>query len=377
MKLLVDANIFTRKQKTGVDYYAMGLIWAAARAMPNDQFVLAHFGWGTTSVPADLKNIQVKRIWWLPSKMYGLHRHHLKFLPLEVLMPVRADIMFFPDFGCPVTIQKVPKVTIIHDLVYRLQPEYVPGGHQKFLESLVAQALQQASAVVVNSKSTAADLQRTYGYDSKDIIITPPAVDRQLYKPATRKAIDAVRDKYHIKGDYFLFLSTLEPRKNVANIVRAYDLLPNELKQTHQLVLAGKKGWLDEEIEALCERMGERVIRTGRVETLEKSALYSGAAAFVFPSAYEGFGMPILEAMACGAPVITSNVSSMPEVAGNAAIIVDPNSVKAIADGLTTVITDKKVAQQLSAKGFKRAEQFTWEASGKKLASLFNRLTKS
>jgi len=377
MKVLVDANIFTRKQKTGVDYYTLGLILATARQMPDHSFILTYFGSGAISITDDIKNIQIKQIWWLPSKMYGLYRHYLRFLPFELFAPVKADAMFFPDFGCPPTFQKVPKLVVIHDLVYLLQPEYVQAGHRHFLDAIVQQALQQSTGIVVNSKSTANDLERAYPGHNKQISIIPPAVDHDFYKPATKKEIDTVKNKYGINGDYILFLSTLEPRKNVANIIRAYDTLPEELKDLYQLVLAGKKGWLDDEIEDLIEQMGERVVRTGRVETSEKPALYTGASVFAFPSAYEGFGMPILEAMSCGTPVITSSVSSMPEVAGEAALLVNPDSTQEIQTALIKVLTDVKAAQDLSTKGKKKAAASTWDKSGKQLAILLNRLVKS
>lgn len=377
MKALVDANIFTRNQKTGVDYYALGLVLATAHLMPNDTFVLAHFGSGTIEIPSDINNIKVKRIWWLPSKMYGIYRHYLKFLPFELFMPVSADIMFFPDFSCPVTIQKIPKLVVIHDLVYLLQPEYVPEGHQAFLKSIVAQSLQQATQIIVNSESTKHDIEKAFGYAPQKMTVIPPAVDHQQYQSTDRKRIDIVKQKYGIKGDYILFLSTLEPRKNVANIIKAYDMLAPELRTKYQLVLAGKKGWLDEEIEVLCTKMGDRVLRTGRVDSEDKAPLYSGATLFAFPSAYEGFGMPILEAMACGTPVVTSNISSMPEVASDAAILVDPSDVHDIVQAFTKVLTDSKLARELIKLGLKQSKQSSWEKSGQQLAKLLRSLVKN
>lgn len=377
MKILIDANIFARKQKTGVDYYTLGLVLAAARAMPNDQFILALFGRGKIEIPQDIKNIRIKNIWWLPSKMYGLYRHYLKFLPLELFMPVRADSMFFPDFSCPVTIQKVPKLAVIHDLVYLLQPEYVPENHQKFLKSIVSQALNQATRIVVNSNSTKNDMVKVYSYPEAKISVIPPAVDHLQYRPVDRKQVDTVKQKYKIKGNYILFLSTLEPRKNVSGIIKAYEMLDSETRTNYQLVLAGKKGWLDEEIETLCAKMGDRVLRTGRVDTEDKAALYSGASLFAFPSAYEGFGMPILEAMACGTPVVTSNTSSMPEVAGDAAVLINPNDVQDIAGAFSKVLTDHKYSRELSDLGLTKAKQSSWDKSGQQLANLLRSLNKN
>lgn len=377
MKILVDANILTRKQKTGVDYYTQALVFAAARALPNDTFVLGYYGKGTITVPEDIKNIHIKRIWWLPSKMYALHRHYLRFLPLELLMPVRADAMLFSDFGCPATLQKVPKLAVIHDLAYKLHPQYVIAKHAAFLDKLVQHTLKQATHVIAISESTKKDIIEHYGYDENKISIVYPAVDTDHYSPASNQEIEQVRKKYGISGDYILFLSTLEPRKNVVGIIKAYNVLSPELGAKYQLVLAGKKGWLDDDIEKLCQKMGERVLRTGRIESSEKAALYTGAALFAFPSAYEGFGIPILEAMACNVPVITSTVSSMPEVAGDAAIIVDPDNIHDIAGAFTKVLTDTGLAQDLRMQGAERAKEFTWQKSGQQLATLLRSLVKN
>ena len=377
MKILVDANILTRKQKTGVDYYTQELVFAAARAMHEDTFVLGYYGGGAITIPSDIKNIRLKRIWWLPGRMYAVHRHYLRFVPLELLMPVRADAMLFTDYGCPVTLQKIPKLAVIHDLAYKLKPQHVVASHAVFLDQLVTHTLKNATQIIAISESTKKDVVEQYGYDERKISIVYPAVDTAQYAPASAQEIEQVKAKYGIKGDYLLFLSTLEPRKNVAGIIKAYNILSPELRAKYQLVLAGKKGWLDDEIEELCTKMGERVVRTGRVESSEKAALYTGAKVFTFPSAFEGFGIPILEAMACGTPVITSNVSSMPEVAGDAAVMVDPNDIHDIAAALTKILTDGDLVKELQKQGSKRIKEFTWQKSGQQLVALLRSLVKS
>lgn len=377
MKILVDANILTRKQKTGVDYYTQELVFAAARAMTEDTFILGYYGGGTITIPKDITNIRLKRIWWLPSKMYALHRHYLRFVPLELLMPVRADAMLFSDFGCPVTIQHVPKLAVIHDLAFKIHPKYVIAKHAVFLDQLVRHTLKQATKIIVISESTKKDVVGQYGYDANNISIVYPAVDTAQYAPASAQEVEQVKTKYGISDEYLLFLSTLEPRKNVAGIIKAYNILAPELRAKYQLVLAGKKGWLDDEIEQLCSKMGERVLRTGRVASSDKAALYTGAKVFTFPSAFEGFGIPILEAMACGTPVITSNVSSMPEVAGDAAIVVDPNNIHDIAAALTKILTDDDLAKELQKQGNERIKEFTWQKSAGQLAALLRSLVKN
>lgn len=377
MKILVDANILTRKQKTGVDYYTRSLVFATARAMPQDTIILGYYGKAKIEVPEDIKNIRIKRIWWLPSKVYGLHRHYLRFLPLELFMPVRADVMLFADFGCPVTIQKIPKLAVIHDLAYKLHPEYVLPRHAAFLDLLVKHNLKQATQVIAISENTKQDVIKQYGYSEDKISIISPAVDSNDYRPAMPEEVTKVCARYGIRDKYILFLSTLEPRKNVLGVIKAYAELPRGLKGSYQLVLAGKKGWLDDDIDRLCEQMGDSVLRIGRIESSEKSALYTGASVFAYPSLFEGFGLPILEAMACGTPVVTSNISSMPEVAGDAALKVDPNNIHDLKQAFEKVLTDKKLAKDLRRLGLSRAVQFTWEKSGQQLATLLRSLVKN
>ena len=176
-----------------------------------------------------------------------------------------------------------------------------------------------------------------------------------------------MRTKFGIHSKYILFLATIEPRKNLVRLLQAYQKLPNAIKAEYILVLAGGKGWLDDEINQLVTELGDRIIKTGYLNEADKPALYSGASVFAFPSVYEGWGMPAQEAMACGAPVVVSINSSLPEVVGEAGLMVDPFSVSAITKGIEKVLTDPKLAAAMRQKGLIQAKKFTWEAAGQKL----------
>lgn len=375
MKILVDANIFTRMQKTGVDFYVAGLVRALAVAMPSDTLVLNYFGWKKVTGFQDIPNIHMRRCWWLPQKMYGLMRHYLPFLPYDLASLARADVYLFPDYGCPPTIFRKPKLVILHDLTYYFYPEYVAPGHVVFLKDLVRRALDQADRIIAISEHTKSDIIKAYG--KRDIDIIYSGIDTERFMHQDSSIIAITKTKYKITGDYILFASTIEPRKNLERLLDALQLLPDRLKKQYSLVIVGKEGWIEERVAAKLQQTqaaGVTVIRTGYITDSELPVLYSGASLFAYPSLYEGFGMPILEAMACGCPVLTANTSSMPEVAGGAAVIVDPYDVQAIADGLQKILVDPKLAKTLIAAGEKRVDQFTWKESGEQLAGIIKKI---
>jgi alpha-1,3-rhamnosyl/mannosyltransferase len=177
-------------------------------------------------------------------------------------------------------------------------------------------------------------------------------------------------------GSYILYLGTLEPRKNISALLEAYSFLPKKTQASFPLILAGGKGWLMDNLEDEIRRLdiASRTVLTGYVPRKDLPALYSGAAVFVYPSLYEGFGLPPLEAMACGTPVITSNVSSFPEVVGDAGIMVDPYDVKRLRDEIERVLEDSSLRASLGSRGLARAKQFTWENCARQTLDVYKRV---
>jgi len=173
--------------------------------------------------------------------------------------------------------------------------------------------------------------------------------------------IEAVKHRYNVTGDYLLYIGTLQPRKNIARLIKAFSTLHARYSTLH-LVLAGGKGWLYDDIFAEVKRLGleSQVLFPGRVAEEDKAALLSGAEVFMFPSLYEGFGLPVVEAMQCGTPVICSNTSSLPEVAGNAALLVDPLDVDALAQAMVRLLDDADLRQTLIERGYAQAQKFSW-----------------
>ena len=229
------------------------------------------------------------------------------------------------------------------------------------------------------SEQSRRDLLDLYPVDAERVSVIPLAVDADVFRPAGADAVDAVRRRYGIDGPYLLSLTGIEPRKNIPALIRAFVSLPEDVQPL--LVLAGPvapwnpAGWnlVRPVLDGLPPRVRERIVVTGYVSEAEKVALLSGAEALVYPSLYEGFGFPVLEAMACGTPVLTSNVSALPETAGDAALLVDPGDEAAIADGMQRLLVDEALRERLRVAGPARAARFNWDDTARRTADVLRR----
>jgi glycosyltransferase involved in cell wall biosynthesis len=252
-----------------------------------------------------------------------------------------------------------PAVVTIHDLAFLRWPEHLPRRRYHYLAYEVRAAVRRAERVLAVSQSTKADIVSILGVEPDRVSVTPLGVDER-FRPASADAIARLRHDRGLDRPFILAVGTLEPRKNLPTLLRAFARIANDI--AHDLVLVGPAGWLTGELETTLTqlRLGGRVRLTGYVDDAELPVWYAAASAFVFPSLYEGFGLPVLEAMACGAPVITSDVSALPEVAGDAALLVNPLDDVALAEAITRVVQDPVLAASLRERGVERARCFTW-----------------
>ncbi len=290
-------------------------------------------------------------------------------LPLRAeLLAGHFDILHAPDFVLPPTAART--LLTVHDLTFLVRPECAEAGLRRYLAGAVPRALRRADMVVVDSRATADDLARLLGVAGPRVRLIYPGVDPR-FRPMPPAASEPVRAALGLPAQFLLFVGTLEPRKNLSRLIEGFARagLPPEL----QLLIVGRPGWLYEEAYATVERLGlgSRVRFLNFVDDAHLPALYNLARAFVYPSLYEGFGLPVLEALACGAPVVTAAVSSLPEVAGEAAVLVDPLSVDAIADGLRLALTE---ATRLRAAGPPQARRFTWQGAAHALLACYSAL---
>ncbi|MFQ5811568.1 MAG: glycosyltransferase family 4 protein, partial [Anaerolineae bacterium] len=217
--------------------------------------------------------------------------------------------------------------------------------------------------LIADSSATKRDLIERYGIEPDKITVVYPGYDTLASRPVRdEKAIEAVKARYDVVGDYILFVGTLQPRKNLTRLIEAFSNLQYPISNI-QLVIAGKRGWLYEKIFRRVEELNLEgtVLFPGYIAAEDLPALLYGARLFVFPSLYEGFGLPVLEALACGTPVVCSNASSLPEVAGDAALLVDPLDVEGLAAAMERVLGDEELRAELIERGFEQARKFSWE----------------
>jgi glycosyltransferase involved in cell wall biosynthesis len=266
------------------------------------------------------------------------------------------------------------RVVTIHDAF-----AYVcPGLHNR-LDNwrywwMVPAAARRADAVLTVSRHARSDLQRFLGLDASRIAVVYGGVAPRFRPVPDGPARRATLERYGIRGRYVLYVGGINGRKNVAGLLEAFAQLTQAADgASPQLVICGKRQWATAEIEAALSRLrlGERVVFTGYVDEHDLPALYSAAELFVFPTLYEGFGLPPLEAMACGTPVVTSAVTSVPEVVGDAALLVEPTDTAAVASAMRSVLDDAALAAQLQSKGLVRARQFTWERVAQQVLAVY------
>lgn len=307
---------------------------------------------------------------WLYRLWYRLR------LPLPVqVVTGRLDLFHSPDFVLPPVSGSIPTLLTVHDLSFAHRPEVYPEPLVRYLNSVVPWSVARATHILADSQATKADLVNLWQVEPEKVTVLYSGVDAR-FRPVERpEAITAVRRQYNL-GDapYVLAVGTVQPRKNYQMLIRAFAPLVQEFP--HHLVIAGGKGWLYDEMMGEVARQGlsGRIHFTGFVADDDLPAMYSGASLYVFPSLYEGFGLPILEAMGCGVPVITSNASSLPEVAGEAAVQLDPQDEAGWTAVMRQLLGAAGRRTQMVAAGFRQARQFTWRKAAKQLLGVYDQL---
>lgn len=288
-----------------------------------------------------------------------------------------ADITHFFNYIVPPKVHGRTVVTV-HDMVLHAYPETVRLRTREMLRMGLKKSMERADCIVTDSEFSRTEIAKYYPEYADKVEVVPCGVDTKRFHPVEdAEEIARVKAAHNIRGEYFLYLGTLEPRKNLERLIQGYALLCQKYHgEVPKLVLAGGKGWMYESIFETVQmlHLEHRVLFPNYIPSEDMAALYSGATAFVFPSLYEGFGMPPLEAMACGTPVLTSNAASLPEAVGKAAILVNPYQVEAIEYGLEQLMTRPGLRAKMSKMGLARAEQMSWENAAEKLFSIYETL---
>jgi len=354
----IEAERANHPQKTGVEHYAKQLICHLAEIDSENKYVLylrtKPEEW-FFSLP---KNFSIKvmpfPVFWTQIRV-----------SLEMLMhPV--DVLFIPASALPI-IHPKKSVVVIHDLAWKFYPETFTWFGRNFLEWSTKFAVKNASALISVSQCTKNDLIKFYGVDKNKVTVVHHGF-------AVQSTIYNLHSSIEKADPYVLFLSTLQPRKNLEGLIEAFSELKKEVPELpHKLIVVGKTGW---KFESILKKIGEHaeiVTYKNHVSEEEKYSLLCGASALVLPSFYEGFGMQLLEAFAVHVPVATSNVSSMPEVAGEAAVYFDPKNITEIKQAIKSILLDKSLADRLREKGVERLNQFSWEKCARETVAIIKK----
>ena len=359
------------RERAGIGRYARELIRALARLDHTNRYVLfvprdahadlLHFDWSPnfTIRRAPLTERYLAAIW---------HRARVP-LPVEAFIG-GVDVFYSPDFLLPPTFARRKLVTV-HDLSYVRVPECFPTPLLSYLNRAVPPSIARADLIFADAASTQRDLVEVYRTRMEKIKVLYSGVDPR-FRPDVSQASQARTRELTQSKPYLLAVSTIQPRKNYARLIEAFARLISNVQSpisNLQLVIAGGRGWMFDQVYQAVERLGlqDRVIFPSFFSDEDLPALYALATLFVYPSLYEGFGLPVVEAMACGLPVVSSNASSLPEVGGDAVLYFDPRDVNAMAETIQRALSDESLRNDLRAKGFVQAKKFSWEKAAREL----------
>ena len=364
------------EQSAGIGRYVRELVRALAAQDAQTPYRLFVAG----ARRADLPPAPGPNFAWRPTRVTPLwfariwHRGRVP-LPVE-LFTGRVRLFHATDFTLPPTLPRVPTLLTVHDLSFVRAPEATTPVLKAYLDAVVPRSVRRATHVLADSQATKDDLIALYGTPPEKITVLSGGVDPKFRPVQDPAALQAVRARYHLPHNPYIFsVGTVQPRKNYARLIAALAALGPDFADVH-LVIAGGRGWMEGPIYRAVEQHGltDRVHFTGFVADEDLPALYSGARCLAYPSLYEGIGLPVLEAMACGVPVVTSNVSSLPEVAADAALQVDPYNVEELAEALRRLLTDTALRETLIARGFAQAARYTWPDAARLLRQVYARL---
>jgi glycosyltransferase involved in cell wall biosynthesis len=369
MRIGIDARLvyYTR---AGIGEYTMRLTQALAAAFPAEHFVMVQDFRSRQPLVA-APNVAVSHC-LVPSH----HRLEQAFLPWA-LDSLQVDVYHSPDFIPPLR-GAASQVITIHDLAFLIYPHFLTKESARHYGK-IDRAVRRASHIIAVSESTKRDLIRLLGAPEDKITVIYEAADPMFHPVDRAAAMRQVQAIYDVPSDFILFVSTIEPRKNVAGLLRAYRRLRQDYRLTPALVLAGAPGWLSEDVYHLVDELQLRPYCSflGHVSNCDLLQLYNAALCLVHPAFYEGFGLTPLEAMACGTPAVVSNVSSLPEVVGDAAILVDPSSDEEITVALMRILTEDGLREELHDKGLRRARAFSWQGAAAQTMAVYRQVAQT
>jgi glycosyltransferase involved in cell wall biosynthesis len=378
MRIAIDYTAAIR-HGAGIGNYVRYLVDAMLAQDPRNQYTLLTSGHPTPDRPfPKADNVRGRSI-IIPDRYLNILWYRWRLPVYATIFTGTVDIYHGPDFVLPPINGRVRKIVTVHDLAFIEHPEYAVPQLAAYLKKVVPEAVAAADVVAAVSQATKQTLIDCFRTPAEKITYIPNGIRSSFKRINDPILLAATRHKFGLKHPLVLGVGTLEPRKNHLGLIKAFHKAQSSATKKPRpamLALAGGPGWLYDETQQLIAKLKleSKVRFLGRVSEFELITLYSMADVFVFPSFYEGFGVPPLEAMACGVPVITSNTSSLPEVVGDAAVMIDPYNTAELARAILQVLQDERLRDELRQKGYARAQHFTWAQSASKMLSVYQRL---
>ena len=361
-------NLSGSYRSAGINWYIYRLIQALPTVGADFDFTVFS---SEPRAQEQFKDVRLIRSRW------PTHRPIIRILWEQLVQPLqlrtaRIDLLHAMAFAGPLALS-TPWVVTVYDVSFLLFPGSFNRTNRMYLTWAVRNALQRADRVIAISESTRRDLLRLFSVSPDKVKVVYCGRDAGFSPPTDRAAVERVRARRHLPERMILFVGTLEPRKNVPRLVRAFARAKREAHLAHRLVLVGARGWRYGEVDqAIAEEgIAGDVILAGYIPQDELPAWYQAADLFVYPSLYEGFGLPPLAAMACGTPVVASNASALPEVIGDAGLLVSPTDTNALTEAIIRGVTDSAWRQETSARGLKQAALFSWNRAARETTDIY------
>ncbi len=381
MKISFDVLPLISDKMSGIGYCQAGLVGSMIKSNPEDLYTYEYFSRKDHEIKRNRLSAFMQENCRINESHFSgfLYRTVMNMIPIpySLFFGKKSELTHFFNYIIPPFVHG-KKVVTIHDMVIKAYPETVRFRTKQLLYTGMKKSMRRADVIITDSEFSKSEIIKYYPKYKDKIKVIYCGVNLEKFHPINdSERINTVKKNLEITGDYFLYLGTIEPRKNLERLIEAYRILLDKDINVPSLVMAGGKGWLNSGIyQKVTElHLEDKVKFTKYIPDEDMCPLINGATAFVFPSIYEGFGMPPLEAMACGVPVISSGAASLPEVVGDCAVIVDAYSPQSICDGMYKIYSDEKLRADLKKRGPERAARFTWEQSASALHDIYKEVT--
>lgn len=370
MRVGIDIRCLMEKKYSGVSLYTLNLLHEIFHQDKKDEYILFYNSGKPISIPEfPYPNVRIFSTNY-PNKIFNLALRFFHFPPLDILMG-GVDIIFFPNINFFSVSKKCKMILTIHDLSYERYQ-----GHStlksRIWHSIISpkKMCERSDHIIAVSENTKNDLLDLYKIPDKKISIIHSGLDEKIHAVENKEILNFVKEKYSLPDNFILYLGNIDSRKNISGIIQAFmlDIIPRDC----HLVLAGFHAQDKNHIERIIKNRNGRIHCIGYIDEEDKSAVFSLSKVFLYPSFYEGFGFPPLEAMACKVPTIVSCAGSLPEIVGDASILIDPYNVNDIAHAVRSLLYDDVLRKKIIEKGCKRAQLFQWQATAQKVIQLFS-----